>query len=117
MKHCTTATATAFALLIFKAFYAFGDSNGVILHLTHARLASPHVATQQLALSRTTSCLQSEASPQASDEFLECIGYKASETLIQFWISHTKIIRNSYENHRNIVRHHINILVQSSTLI
>ena len=86
MKHCTTATATAFALLIFKAFYAFGDSNGVILHLTHARLASPHVATQQLALSRTTSCLQSEASPRASDEFLECTGYKASETLIQFWI-------------------------------
>ena len=86
MKHCATAIATAIALLESQAFHAFEVSNGVILHLTHARLASPHVANQQLALSRTTSCLQSEASPRASDEFLECNGYKASETLIQLWI-------------------------------
>ena len=67
MKYC----AIAFAMLISKAFHALGASDGVI-HLNHAELASPHEEIQQLALSRSSSSLQSEASSnlRASDETL-----------------------------------------------
>ena len=76
MKYC----AIAIALLISEAFRALRASDGVI-HLNHAELASPHEEIQQLALSRSSSSLQSEASgnSETSDEYLEYIGYKASE--------------------------------------
>ena len=84
MKYC----AIAFAMLISEACNALRASDGAI-HLNHAELASPHEEIQQLALSRSSSSLQSEASHRASDENLECIGYKANEdTVVQFWISH-----------------------------
>ena len=85
MKYC----AIALAMLISEACCALGASDGII-HLNHAELASPHEEIQQLALSRSSSSLQSEASGnlRASDEYLEGIGYKANEDiLVQFWNS------------------------------
>ena len=79
MKCC----AIAIAMLISEAYRALGASDGVI-HLNHAELASPHEEIQQLALSRSSSSLQSEASSnlRASDEYLELPGYKASENAL-----------------------------------
>ena len=85
MKYC----AIAFAMLISEACNALRASDGAI-HLNHAELASPHEEIQQLALSRSSSSLQSEASSnlRASDEYLELLGYKADEkSLVQFWTS------------------------------
>ena len=81
MKYC----AIAIAMLISEACRALRASDGVI-HLNHAELASPHEEIQQLALSRSSSSLQSEASSnlRASDENLELLGYKANEnSLVQ----------------------------------